>query len=141
MKGIREAALSEDEPIKKYPGYIPPDYHQNPYTSYEDPYANPYNQNLPYGQQDSLFDEELQIIKGQLKISVLIGINLLGDLINEGSPQFNMQKAEEKAEQLAWEEVGKLAAANFKEKYSWTTEIRDNIESFEVIITLNPITK
>ena len=103
-----------------------------------DPYANPYNQNLPYAQQDSLFDEELEIIKGQLKITVLVGINLLGNLIDEQSPEFDINKAYKKAEEMAWQEVIKFAAPDFKNKYNSTTEVRDNIASLEVVITLNP---
>lgn len=145
MKGVREAALSKDEPEKEFDhNSFDSDRYDGSYYDKDFGYGSRYGS---YRGQGSLFKssrktkiKEEEQVEGQLKISLTINSSLVGDLTDEDSLNSDMNAASDKAEILAREALIKLAGEDFESRYSTKVEVEESWDEFEVIITLNPLT-
>ncbi len=133
MKGIRESVLSKEVPES--------DLADAPFDSdrYDESYYE--GRHAPYRGQRSLFEGSRKTeVAGELQISVTISNELLDGLADEDSPNYDQDKASDLAEELAWEELTKLAGADLAARYSHKTEVEEDWDEIEVTITLNPLT-
>ena len=136
MKGIREAALTKDEPeIAKEPNHKSFDFDR-------------YDGNYDYGdyrKQSSLFDGSHKSkfgneMDGQLKINLTISNSKIGDAADENHPSYTYQGLIDKAESLAEDEITKLAGKEWQKKYlHFIQDCTVLWNGVEVEIILNPI--
>ena len=142
MKGVREAALTKDEPeIAKEPKH-----HHFDSDRYDGSY---YDQEYGYGgyrKQGSLFagnrkTQYEETMHGQLKITVSISNSQIGDVADEYSEGYSYEKTIAKAENLAKDEMTKLAGAEWQKRYFYSMEdCNASWGGVEVEIKLTPLT-
>ena len=118
MKGIREAALTKDEPEI---------FQKKKHKSFDfDRYDRDYGYGS-YEKQDSLFDSsrktKFEEADGQLTIKLSIPNEKIGAVADEYSSRYSHEATMNKAEELALKEIDKLAKDDWQEKYSY--EITD----------------
>lgn len=140
MKGIREAALTKDEPEIKKEKHLPFDSDR-----YDGSY---YDQDYGYGgyrKQESLFNGSHKTkfkekVDGQLKINLSIPNSQLKDAADEYHPSYTYQGLIDKAEILAIDEITKLAGQDWQKRYFHSIEdCTVSWDGVEVEILLNPL--
>jgi hypothetical protein len=136
MKGIREII---NEPEEKKPIYK--NRRQTSFNTEE--FYNTRDLDLEddeeYGSYPLKKPEKIQTIKGQLKIITTICFDEIGETADYFSEKYDEIKAEEKAKEIAYDQIEKLAGKGYNSKYTIRFDIDENEESFNVITILTPI--
>ena len=126
MKGIREAALTKDEPEQKFKRFE--------FDEYDD---------YGYGKQSSLFGKNrktnIEESNGQLTIKLSIPNKKIGVSEYEYGDNYSPE-ALNKAEAVALKEISKLAGSDWQERYSYSIEdCLPMWSDVEIEIILSPI--
>ena len=130
MKGIRELSMSnEPEP------------------------APTYSKPSSYGQQSKLFDYDYDEpkatqnyshksyaapVKGTIEIALTVNADELGPVGDETSPSYDWNKAQNKAEEIAYDRLEELLGKGYDGKYSIEFAVYDDGMVYEITCTLTP---
>lgn len=144
MKGIREAAMGSPDPEPK--AYNPSqrsllddydDYGAWPYNSKEayKPPAKPYSKAL---NDQTIAKFKKENIK-RIQINLIVTVDELGNIGDENSEEYNWNKAQLKAEQIAYDRIDTMLKENWLTKYSLENfETYDDGDEYEITATLIP---
>ncbi|MFH0767707.1 MAG: hypothetical protein V1920_06410 [Bacillota bacterium] len=135
MKSIREAALNLEPTPPKAP--------IDPYDSYDDyGYSRPIK---PHN--SSLFDYDnypsksyKAPVKGVIEIKLSINNDELGPVGDENSSKYDWNRAQNKAEEIAYDRIQELLGIGFESKFSIEFNTYDDGCEYEVSCVLTPTT-
>lgn len=137
MKGIREAAMSQEEeapatstwPKSKSPSLFDKNFDSDRYDgSWNDPAYTSHSYKT-YKKPD----------EDEITITLKVPYSKLGAFADINSPLWNDIKAEEKATEIAYDRIEKLLGKNYESKYSVSFNASDMYEEYEVEATLTPV--
>lgn len=149
MKGIREIAMGSPEPEK---------------DPYESKYAKPYSgsgsksmfddelyDNAPYSGYGSRYDpydsynpKKKTFLpdvtpKGQMQITMSFTFSEIGDYADENHPAYNWGRAIDKATELAYDQIEKLAGKGYESRYNCDFKVSEGFLEYEAVVTLTPL--
>lgn len=135
MKGIREAAMSTESetPSTTWPKAKTPSLFDKNFDS--DRYDGSY-----YGSSYS-GKTYTPPVEGLITISLSIPTSKIGNVADDTHPAYDWNKAQIKAEEIAYDRVEELLGKNYESKYSLGFDVTDSYDEYEVTITLSPIKK
>lgn len=149
MKGIREAALSQEEttPVKRLQGYYPEDDFYDPYggghygrANQNSLFENNYGKKnkAPYAIPDTL--DEFELHDGEFEINLVVGMKELGAAADPDDDKFEFDIMNIAAQDKGIVKLEKLIPDLYK-NYTITTSSIENIDDITVTIKLKPIKK
>ena len=129
MKGIREAAMSSaDEPEEvphtpSYPSAFKPHKHNSSLFDYGN--YPPKTYKAP--------------IKGVIEIKLSINADELGPVGDETSMQYDWSRAQNKAQEMAYDRIEELLGKGFEGKFSLEFNVYDDGIEYEISVVLTPV--
>lgn len=132
MKGIREAAMSSE------PEYTPP-----PGEFLSPAYPSAFK---PEKHNSSLFDYDnypaksyKAPVKGIIEIKLSVSADELGPVGDETSLQYDWNKAQNKAQEVAYDRIEELLGKGYDGKYSLEFNVYDDGTEYEISCVLTPV--
>ena len=129
MKGIREAAMSTAPDEPEYPSapLYPSAYKQQKHNSSLFDYDNypPRSYKAP--------------VKGVIEIKLSISADELGSVADETASGYDWNKAQNKAEEKAYDRIEELLGKGFDGKFSLEFNVYDDGVEYEVSCVLTPV--
>jgi hypothetical protein len=139
MKGIREAAMSQEEeetPSTAWPKAKNPSLFDKgfDYDRYDGSWNNPeaYSSRT-YKPKENTDDD--------IKITLTIPYSKIGSFADVDSPNWNDVKAETKAIEIAYDRIEALLGKGYESKFSVNFDASDDYDAYEVEVTLSTPTK
>jgi hypothetical protein len=133
MKGIREAAMSSESE----PEYIPQTHY------YPETHKQKHNSSLfDYDNYPPVGSYKVPApVKGVIEIKLNVSADELGPVGDDTSNKYDWNKAQNKAEEIAYDRIEELLGKGFESRYSIEFNVYDDGVEYEVSCILTPTQK
>jgi hypothetical protein len=128
MKGIREAAMSKEPEPYAYDNYG---------STYDGVTYKPKNSSL-FDYDNYPVKKSVETVKGVIEIMFTVEQEALGPVGDDSSLSFDWNKAQNKAEEIAYDRLIELCGKEIESKYSLEFNTYDDGFTYEVTCILTP---
>lgn len=140
MRGIREAAMSQEEEITPtYPSAYPKKYSSKQSSLYDIDEFNPSPAEI---RRDEFYDSYEKQIDGQITLSLTIKNADLSDVkTNFDNNAYDWGSINTQATEIAYDRIKELLNKEYESQYKTSFQVEQGFDEIEVTVTLIPIDK